>query len=227
MRIRLGLWIVVFVAAGSARSMVGEEIAGAVRGPMAPADALAAFEVHPDFRIELVASEPLVQDPVALAFDEQGALYVVEHPEFNHYQFPRGAGRTGRVKRLLDTNGDGHFDRASVFVEVPFATAVICYGGGLFVGAPPNILYCKDTDGDGVADDERVVLTGFGRDFAGGGLLNSFRWGLDNRIHIATGFAGGRVRRPRQENQAAVDVGRGSGGTAGACFVSAILLPSS
>lgn len=174
--------------------------------PLTTAEALQSFKLHPDFRIELVASEPLVQDPVAMAFDESGVLFVVEYPEFNHYRIPRDSQRTGRVRRLQDTNGDGRFDEAMVFVEVPFATAVICYKGGVFVGAPPDILYCRDDDSDGVADEKRVVLTGFGKDFAGGGLLNSFRWGIDNRIHMATGFAGGRVRRPEQSDAEAVDI---------------------
>jgi putative membrane-bound dehydrogenase-like protein len=178
--------------------------------PLEPADALRSFKLHPGFRIELIAAEPLVQDPVAMSFNESGTLFVVEYPEFNHYRIPRGSQRSGRVRRLQDTDGDGRFDDATVFVEVPFATAVTCYKGGVFVGAPPDILYCRDVDGDGVADEKRVVLTGFGRDFAGGGLLNSFRWGIDNRIHIATGFAGGRIRRPDQPEAAAIDIrGRG------------------
>jgi putative membrane-bound dehydrogenase-like protein len=178
--------------------------------PLDPDAALRSFELNPSFRIELVAAEPLVQDPVAMSFDESGALFVVEYPEFNHYRIPRESQRTGRVKRLQDTDGDGRFDEATVFAEVPFATAVICHKGGVFVGAPPDILYCRDMDGDGVADEKRVVLTGFGRDFAGGGLLNSFRWGIDNRIHIATGFAGGRIRRPDQPETTAIDIrGRG------------------
>ena len=174
--------------------------------PLSATDALNSFKLHGDFRIELVASEPLIEDPVAMAFDEQGTLFVVEHPEFNHYAIPPERRRRGRVKRLLDTDLDGRFDRATVFVEAPFATAVICYAGGVLVGAPPDILYCKDTDGDGVANVNRVVLTGFGRDFAGGGLLNSFRWGMDNFIHIATGFAGGLVRHPEQQQGAGIDI---------------------
>jgi putative membrane-bound dehydrogenase-like protein len=174
--------------------------------PLPPGEALRSFELHAEFRVELVASEPLVQDPVAMAFDEDGVLYVIEYPEFNEYQFPRGVSRKSRVKRLIDEDGDGQFDSATVFVEAPFATAVICYDGGVFVGAPPDVLFCRDTDQDGVADEKRVVLTGFGRDFAGGGLLNSFRWGLDQRIHMATGFAGGKVIRLGNTDSKPVDV---------------------
>lgn len=189
-----------------AQANARQPLAASTVKPLEPAEALKSFELHSDFRIELVASEPFVQDPVAMAFDENGVLFVVEYPEFNHYRIHREAQRIGRVRRLQDTNGDGHFDKATVFVEVPFATAVTCYKGGVFVGAPPDILYCRDDDGDGIADTKRVVLTGFGRDFAGGGLLNSFRWGIDNRIHMATGFAGGRVRRPEQPDSEAVDI---------------------
>ncbi len=187
-------------ASGSATAQEDES------APVPPNEALRSFELHSGFQIELVASEPLVQDPVAMAFDEDGVLYVVEYPEFNEYQFPREVRRKSRVKRLTDADGDGRFDAATVFVEAPFTTAVICYDGGVFVGAPPDVLFCRDTDQDGIADEKRVVLTGFGRDFAGGGLLNSFRWGLDQRIHMATGIAGGQVIRPEDTESKPVDV---------------------
>ena len=60
----------------------------------------------------------------------------------------------------------------------------------MFVGAAPDIYYCKDTDGDGKADERKVVFTGFGRSNVQG-LLNWFHWGLDNRIHGATSSSGG------------------------------------
>lgn len=156
-----------------------------------------------DFRIELVASEPLIRDPVAIDFDELGRMYVVEFPEFNEYSFQQPLKKSGAIKLLQDNDRDGRFETATEFlVNVPFASAVICFDGGVFVGAAPDVLYCKDTDGDGKADVREVVLTGFKRDFAGGGLLNSFRWGLDNRIHIATSFADGMVSPPASPQQA-------------------------
>src|SRR5262249_55822321 len=77
----------------------------------------------------------------------------------------------------------------------------------VFVGAAPNILYAKDTDGDGKADIRRVVFTGFAR--AGSeALLNSFRWLFDNRIHVQTSYSGGQVRHAERKDAPAVSVRR-------------------
>jgi putative membrane-bound dehydrogenase-like protein len=72
--------------------------------------------------------------------------------------------------------------------------AVACWDGGVFVGIVPDLWYMKDSDGDGKADVKKKVLTGFERDKAGEAMLNSFRWGPDNRFHIATGLAGGNLK---------------------------------
>jgi putative membrane-bound dehydrogenase-like protein len=160
--------------------------------PKSPDDALTSFEVADGFRIELVAAEPLVVDPVAMAFDEAGRLYVVEMRDYSE----QDKERLGRVRLLSDEDGDGRFETSRIFAEgLSWPTAVACYGGGVFIGNAPDILYCKDTDGDGVADEKRVVFTGFGRSNVQG-LLNSFQWGLDNRIHGATSSTGGQISRP-------------------------------
>ncbi len=160
--------------------------------PLSPQDALKSFEIHPDFRIELAASEPLVRDPVAMAFDEDGHLFVVE---MRGYSELRDADM-GTVRRLEDTDGDGRFDTGTTYVDkLAWPTAVACWNGGVFVGDAPNIYYCKDTDGDGVADTRETVFTGFGLENVQG-LLNTFLWGLDNRIHGATSASGGLVSRP-------------------------------
>jgi putative membrane-bound dehydrogenase-like protein len=166
------------------------------RTPKTPADALKAFEVKAGFKVELVAAEPLVQSPMACDFDEDGRLYVVELPEYNAYAVPKPPGK-GRVVLLEDADGDGVFDKRTVFADnLDYPTGVICWDGGVYVGAAPDLIYLKDSNGDGKADVRQVRLTGFGKDKAGEGQLNSFRWTLDNRILISTGLDGGDLTHP-------------------------------
>jgi putative membrane-bound dehydrogenase-like protein len=154
-----------------------------------PEESLACIQVADGFRIELVAAEPHVMDPVAMAFDERGRLYVVEMRDYSE----RDKDRAGRVRLLTDTDGDGRFDDAKVFAEdLSWPTAVACYDGGVFVGAAPDIFYLKDTDGDGVADQKTVVFRGFSRTNVQG-MLNSFHWGLDHRIWGSTSTTGGEI----------------------------------
>jgi putative membrane-bound dehydrogenase-like protein len=168
------------------------------RSPLkTPADSQRELVPRPGFRVELVASEPLLRSPVAIDFDEDGRLYVAEFPEYNQYvgANPGGSAR-GCVRLLEDTRGVGVYDKSTLFAEnVPMAAAVACWDGGVYVGSAPDLLYLKDTDGDGKADVRRVVFTGFGTDRAGEGMLNSFRWGLDNRFHVSTSLDGGSVHR--------------------------------
>ena len=167
-----------------------------------PAQALASFQVRKGFRLELVASEPLVNSPVTMAFDEHGRLFVVEMIDYSERrdETPHG----GRIRLLEDTDGDGRFDKSTVFADnLPWPTAVICYGGGIFVGASPDIIWLKDTNGDGKADERNVVFTGFGSGVTRlnvQALINSFNWGLDNRIHGATGPNGGNAVRATATN---------------------------
>lgn len=158
--------------------------------PRTPEESLKSFKLHQDFQIELVAAEPLVRDPVAMCFDARGRAYVVEMPEYND------AKKEGysSVKLLEDTDGDGTFDKSYPFLsDITLPTAVFSYKGGVFVGAPPYLYYCKDTDGDRISDVQEIVMTGFGRDKGDEGMINSFRWGLDNKIHFSTGTDGGVI----------------------------------
>jgi len=159
--------------------------------PVEPAAALATFQVQPGFKIEQVAAEPLVTDPVAMSFDAAGRLFVCEMVDYSE----DSEANLGRIRLLTDADGDGRFDKSSVYAEtLSWPTAVIAYDGGIFVGAAPDIWYFKDTDGDGVANIKQKIFSGFGRSNVQG-LINSFAWGLDNRIHGATSSAGGVIRR--------------------------------
>ena len=177
--------------------------------PTAPGDTIAKFRVTPGFRVELVAAEPLLRDPVAVDFDEHGRMFVVEFPEYNQKHVHSSIPDTGRIRLLTDTDHDGVYDQSEVYVDkLSYPTAVLCYDGGVFVGAAPDLLYCKDTTGDDRADVRRVVFTGFGQEVqrAGQAQLNSFRWGLDNRIHVCTNFSGGLIQRPDAEDSQPVAV---------------------
>lgn len=155
-------------------------------------EAQKTFEVADGFRMELAAHEPMIVDPVAMAFDEAGRLYVVDMIDYSE----RDQDRLGRVRLLTDTDGDGQFDTSSVFLDkLSWPTAIACYDGGVFIGDAPDIHYAKDTNGDGVADEQRVVYTGFGRSNVQG-LFNSFHWGLDHRIYGQTSSSGGQITRP-------------------------------
>ena len=161
--------------------------------PLSPKESMKQMVVHPEFRLELVASEPLIRDPVAMAFDENGQLYVVELPQYNGYAVADFK-QKGSIRLLQDTDHDGLMDRSTVFIDdLDYPTALACWDGGLFVGAAPNLFFFKDTNGDGTADLRKVVLDGFGKDHAGEAQLNSFRWGLDLRFHLSTSLAGGDI----------------------------------
>src|SRR5204863_5647836 len=98
--------------------------------PLEPADSLKAIDIRPGFRVELIASEPLIRSPVAIDFDEDGRLFVAEFPEYNQYANPAFKGH-GCVKMLEDTDGDGKYDRATVYAaDLDSPVAVACYDGG-------------------------------------------------------------------------------------------------
>ena len=170
-------------------------------GPLAPDEAAATFELaDPALAIDLVASEPAVQSPVAIAWDADRRMYVAE---MIGYPVTEAA---GRIRRLEDRDGDGHYEHSVVFADrLNFPTSVLPHREGILVTAAPDILFLADTDGDGVADVRRVEWTGFG---TGSQQLraNALKRGLDNWIYGANGRCGGILRRPDQPESAGVDI---------------------
>ncbi len=161
--------------------------------PLTPEQALLSFQIRQGFRLELVAAEPLVVDPIAAAYDEDGRMYVAEMRGYPHDP-PPGGGPAGRVSLLADTDGDGSFDRSTVFADgLHWPSGIACWRGGIFVTAAPDILYLQDTTGDGVADVRRVVFTGFGTGKSED-IVNNLAWGLDNWIYGVSSYNGGAVR---------------------------------
>jgi putative membrane-bound dehydrogenase-like protein len=158
-----------------------------------PAASLACIKVTPGYRVELVAAEPLVQDPVAFSFGPDGRLWVVEMGDY-----PLGADAKGtpggRVRYLESTKHDGTYDKSTLFLEgVPYPTSVLPWKKGVLVAAAPDIFYAEDTDGDGKADRRDVLFTGF-KEGNQQHRLNHLSFGLDNWIYGANGDSGGNVK---------------------------------
>jgi putative membrane-bound dehydrogenase-like protein len=178
--------------------------------PTEPAEAEKSFEVLHGFRMELIAAEPHVASPVDLAYDEDGRAYVVEMRDYP-YPEEKNALPTefpGTVRLVVDDNGDGRFDRSTIFADgLAWPTSVACWKGGVFVAAAPDIWYFKDTDGDGRADIRRKVFTGFGR-YNVQAIMNNLRWGLDNRLYGAAAGNGGTVRHADRPGDPPVSLAR-------------------
>ena len=168
------------------------------RPARSPADALAAFVLEPGYRIDLVAAEPLVQDPVALAFDARGGLFVVENRGYpDPLEGQPAEAPQGVIARLTDSDGDGRFDRRTEFATgLTYPNGVAVWGRGVFVTVAPDLLYLEDTDDDGVADVRKVALTGFNADRTAQIRFSHPTLGPDGWLYLTSGLNGGRVVDP-------------------------------
>ncbi len=186
-------------------------------GPTAPEKAAAKLNVDPNFHIQLVASEPLIEKAISLDWDPQGHLWVAETPEYPNgrtinqndsmialwaekdpeaFKSKRKEDRPAkdRISWLEDTDGDGRADKKHVFADgLELVTSLVFYKDGVIVAQAPDILWLRDLDGDGKCNmqNEKVVLfTGFGTSDAHA-VINNFRWGMDGWIYSAIGYSAG------------------------------------
>ncbi len=184
--------------------------------PKEPDEVSETFRTVGGFRMDLLAAEPLVNDPVAIDYDENGLAYVVEMTDYPYTDKSTDrpyVERTtdlpiGRVRVLEDSDGDGKFDRSTVFADgLSWPTGLAFWNGGVFVAATPDIWYFKDSDGDHRADIRRKVYTGF-RKFNVQAVMNNLKWGLDHRIYGAGSSNGGTIRHAERPDAAAILLGR-------------------
>lgn len=158
-----------------------------------PAEALKSFAAAPGLVVELVASEPLIESPCAMAFDEKGRLFVVENRGYPRTETPP----QGRIVLLEDTDGDGRMDKRATFAEgLAFPNGVLPWRGGLLVTSSPDFLFLKDTDGDGKADEKQVLLTGFDTTRSTQLRVNAPTVGPDGWIYLAAGLSPGSIVNP-------------------------------
>ena len=160
------------------------------RGRRSPEEEHKTFRLaDPALVVELVAAEPDVVSPVAMAWDADGRLYVAEmggYPVTQH---------KGRIRQLRDEDGDGRYEKSVIFADgLSFPTTVMPFRDGILTIDAPDMIFLRDTDGDGKADERRVEWTGF---IPGSQQLraNALHWGLDNWIYGANGRCDGEIRR--------------------------------
>jgi putative membrane-bound dehydrogenase-like protein len=177
-----------------------------VSGPLSPQEALKAFRVAPGLRVELVAAEPEIESPVAMAFDENGKLWVVEMRDYPNGP-PKGQPPEGRIRILEDRDGDGRYETSTVFTDhLLFANGLLPWKGGVLVTAAPHIVYLRDTDGDGKADKREVLYEGFAAENPQLRVSHP-TLGLDGWVYVANGLRGGQVVRSDQSGAKPITLG--------------------
>ena len=133
-----------------------------MKSPVSAQESLSLLKLaDPALKVELAAAEPQVCDPVAIAFDEYGRMWVVEMGDYPNGPKP-GEPPLSRVRLLEDRDGDGYFETAHNFRDhLLFATGIQPWRGGVIVTLSGRVVWMKDTDGDGKADVEETWFTGF------------------------------------------------------------------
>ncbi|MEQ1860702.1 MAG: protein containing Coagulation factor 5/8 type, partial [Chthoniobacteraceae bacterium] len=174
--------------------------------PLPPAESAKLIHLPPGYRAEVIASEPMIQEPVWAAWDGDGALYVAE---MNSYmQDTKGTGtkteRNGRIKRLVDLDGDGVMDRATVFIDrLLLPRMILALDERILVQETDDtsLFAYRDTDGDGVADEKTLMWKGNPASASVEHQDSALTWNLDNWIYTAQGGRRHRFTRGKWETE--------------------------
>jgi putative membrane-bound dehydrogenase-like protein len=176
----------------------GAKQANVDQAAMTPAESLAALRTTEGFRAELFAAEPYVVDPVDMAWDENGTIYVAEMLDYPDDP-PPGKPARSRIRVLEDKNADGVIDASHIYADTLLqVSGLMPWKGGLIVGAAPDVLYLKDNDGDGKAEIREVLYSGFPKVNPEGRITN-FRLGVDNWVYAANNGADAKLMRPNSK----------------------------
>ena len=190
LRLRTAFAVWLALASGAASSAAADPTPAV--GPCTPDEALARFQLHPDCRIELVAAEPDVVDPVHVAFDATGRMWVVEYSDYPHGP---GENRPGasRIRVLTDADRDGRYEAPTLFAEqLLFATGLVPWRDGVIVSTAGQVLFLRDTNGDGRADESQEWFAGFAQENPQL-RANHPTLAINGQIYIASGLRGGEV----------------------------------
>jgi putative membrane-bound dehydrogenase-like protein len=168
--------------------------------PVTPEESLQHFQLDPELKIEIVAAEPEIVDPVAVAFDADGSLWVVEMRDYPHGPKP-GEKPQSAIKHLFDKDGDGRYETATTFAdELLFATGVLPYRDGLIVTLAGQIAFFADRDGDGKAEFRETWFSGFAQENSQL-RANHPTYGPDGYVYVANGLRGGKIVAERPQWQ--------------------------
>lgn len=143
----------------------------------------ASFQLAPGLEINLFAQEPMIAKPIQMAWDEKGRLWLATSAIYPHIK--PGQTQADKIVVLEDTNRDGVADKSTVFYEgLLIPTGILPGDGGAYVANSTELLFMKDTDGDGRADTQKVLLSGFGTEDTHH-ILHSIKRGPDGCIYMA------------------------------------------
>ncbi|MED5417114.1 MAG: PVC-type heme-binding CxxCH protein, partial [Verrucomicrobiota bacterium] len=157
------------------------------QAPLSPEDSMKLMQLPPGFEVSLFASEPMIDNPMALAWDHRGRLWLAESTDYPNERVNE-KGRD-RIKILEDVDGDGKADKVTVFADnLSVPTGLLLLNQGLLVAQAPHFLLLRDTDGDDKADHKEILFSGWGTGDTHAGPSN-LRLGLDNHVYGTVGYS--------------------------------------